>query len=72
MTASDAHWRDDLALIGGLSTINRELALYVMRLLDVDAERATELPATEEASLGQRMVELGHAIQARAARRGPR
>jgi len=43
-----------------------------MRLLDVDAERATELPATEEASLGQRMVELGHAIQARAARRGPR
>ncbi|WP_436495561.1 hypothetical protein [Actinokineospora sp. HUAS TT18] len=72
MTASDAHWRDDLTLVGGLSTINRELALYVMGLLDVDAKRAEEPPAAEEASLGHRMVELGHAIQARAARRQPR
>ncbi|WP_436501794.1 hypothetical protein [Actinokineospora sp. HUAS TT18] len=72
MTGPDAHWRDELTLVGGLSTINRELALYVMRLLDVDAERAPEPLVAEEAALGNRMVELGHAIHARAARRGPR
>ncbi|WP_436501647.1 hypothetical protein [Actinokineospora sp. HUAS TT18] len=71
MTEADAHWRGDLTLIGGLSTVNRDLALYVMRLLDVDAERAPEPPVAEEASLGHRMVRLGRAIQARAERRQP-
>ncbi|HVK23187.1 MAG TPA: hypothetical protein VM677_17665 [Actinokineospora sp.] len=70
-TTTDTHWRDDLTLIGALSTVNRQLALYVLRLLDVDAQRAPELPITDESTLGRRMIELGQAIHARAARRQP-
>jgi hypothetical protein len=68
MTSSSA-WREESKLIGELSTLNREVGLYVLHLLDVDAQRKPELPADQEHALGARLVTLGSAIQTRAAQR---
>jgi hypothetical protein len=66
---SSSAWRDESKLIGELSTVNREVGLYVLRLLDVDALRKPELPTDQEHALGARLVTLGSAIQARARQR---
>lgn len=64
-------WRNERALMNRLGNVNRDIGRYVLRLLDVEAGRAPALPPAEEHQLGSRLVELGTAVQARAARRGP-
>ena len=66
---SSSAWHDELNLMAELSTLNREVGLYILRLLDVDALRKPELPADQEHALGSQLVTLGSAIQARASQR---
>ncbi|MGQ0839860.1 hypothetical protein [Actinokineospora sp.] len=62
-------WRDELTLIGKLSTLNQDIGLYVVRTLDVDAGRVEPLSAAAECSLGRRLIQLGEALQERAQQR---
>jgi hypothetical protein len=62
-------WDDDKLLISAISTVNPKLGYYALRLVDVDADKATELPVEDEATLGAAVIELGTDIQRRAAAR---
>lgn len=67
MTAPD--WHDELVLVAELASVNNQIARFVLRLLDADAGRREQLAAGDEYSLGGRLVDLGHALQNRAAYR---
>lgn len=62
-------WRDDRALMNRLGNVNRDVGMYVLRLLDAEAGRRLAMPSEEERHLGTRLVELGRALQGRAMRR---
>ena len=62
-------WDDDKILISTISMTNPKLGRYALRLIDIDAGRAEELPVPEQAQLGVDVVNLGEAIQRRAERR---
>jgi hypothetical protein len=52
-----------------LSSVNNQIARFVLRLLDVDAGRAEQVSVADEGKLGVRLVDLGHALQDRAVHR---
>ncbi|MGQ0842255.1 Scr1 family TA system antitoxin-like transcriptional regulator [Actinokineospora sp.] len=65
----DEGWRAELVLTGRLSSLNGEIAGYVLRSLDADAGRAAPTSVEDEQALGQRLVEIGHAVIERARNR---
>lgn len=67
MTAPD--WHDELVLMAELSSVNRQIARFVLRLLDEDAGRREQVSVAEEGGLGVRLVDLGYALQDRAVHR---
>jgi hypothetical protein len=69
VTALD--WHDELELMAELSSVNNQIARFVLRLLDVDAGRAQHLSVADQGRLGIRLVELGRAIQDHALHRAP-
>lgn len=71
MTIPDgsAEWRHELVLVGNLSRLNRQVATYITRSLDSDAGRVEPTPPGDEHALGERLVQLGEALQARATHR---
>jgi hypothetical protein len=64
VTAPD--WHDELELMAELSSVNNQIARFVLRLLDADAGRREQVSVTDEGRLGVRLVSLGHALQDRA------
>ncbi|HEU5469233.1 MAG TPA: hypothetical protein VFV67_01160 [Actinophytocola sp.] len=70
MTAPD--WHDELVLMAELSSVNNQIARYVLRLLDADAGRREPVSTLDEGMLGSRLVDLGHALQDHAAERAAR
>ncbi|HET9139944.1 hypothetical protein [Actinophytocola sp.] len=72
MTASSSDWHDELVLMAELSSVNNQIARFVLRLLDADAGRKEQVSVVDEGRLGVRLVDLGHALQDRAAARATR
>jgi hypothetical protein len=66
-TAPD--WHDELVLVAELASVNNQIARFVLRLLDADAGRREQVAAGDEYHLGGRLVDLGRALQDRAAYR---
>lgn len=60
------NWHDELVLMGELSSVNNQIARFVLRLLDADAGLAEQVSVTDEGNLGVRLVDLGYALQHRA------
>ena len=54
-----------------LSSVNNQIARFVLRLLDADAGRREQVSVADEAHLAGRLVDLGHALQDRVRRRIP-
>lgn len=67
VTAPD--WHDELVLVAELSSVNNQIARYVLRLLDADAGRRDQVGVADECALGGRLVDLGYALQNRAVHR---
>lgn len=67
VTAPD--WHDELVLVAELASVNNQIARFVLRLLDADAGRREQVAAGDEDNLGGRLVDLGQALQDRAAYR---
>jgi hypothetical protein len=67
VTAPD--WHDELVLVAELSSVNNQIARYVLRLLDADAGRREQVAVADECALGGRLVDLGYALQNRAVHR---
>lgn len=65
----DEAWREDSQLMAALAQLNDQLGRHVLRYFDADAWQAELISPDEEHQLGMRLVELGNALQARAARR---
>lgn len=70
MRVSGSDWHDELVLMAELSSVNNQIARFVLRLLDEDAGRREQMSAADEGKLGVRLVDLGYALQNRAVRRG--
>lgn len=49
-----------------LSSVNNQIARFVLRLLDADAGRTNQVSVADEGNLGVRLVDLGYALQDRA------
>jgi hypothetical protein len=60
------NWHDELVLMAELSSVNNQIARFVLRLLDADAGRAEQVSMADEGILGVRLVDLGYALQHRA------
>lgn len=63
------NWDEDKLLISAISKANPRLGYYALRLVDVDAGQAAELPVVEEAELGTTVETIGQSIRKRAAER---
>jgi hypothetical protein len=61
-----ADWHDELVLMSELSSVNNQIARFVLRLLDVDAGRAEPVSTTDEGRLGTRLIGIGRVLQDRA------
>lgn len=70
MTAPE--WHDELVLMADLTSVNNQIARFVLRLLDADAGRREQVSAADEDNLGVRLVNLGYALQNRATHRAAR
>ncbi|MFL6119699.1 hypothetical protein [Actinophytocola sp.] len=67
MAAED--WHDELVLVAELSSVNNQIARFVLRMLDTDAHRKEQMAVADECRLGGRLVNLGYALQDRAVHR---
>src|ERR1700716_3057223 len=56
------NWHDELVLMTELSSVNNQIARFVLRLLDVDAGQAEQVSVADEGKLGVRLVDLGYAL----------
>jgi hypothetical protein len=65
-------WDQDKLLISAISKANPRLGYYALRLVDVDAGSAEELPVAEEAELGRTVESIGRQVWERAAGRSRR
>jgi hypothetical protein len=66
VTVTAQNWHDELVLMTELSSVNNQIARFVLRLLDADAGQAEHVSVTDEGNLGLRLVDLGYALQHRA------
>jgi hypothetical protein len=62
-------WHDELVLVAELSSLNNQIARFVLRMLDTDARRGEQIAVADECRLGGRLVNLGYALQDRAVHR---
>ena len=62
-------WHDELVLVAELSSVNNQIARFVLRMLDTDARRREQIAVADECRLGGRLVNLGYALQDRAVHR---
>jgi hypothetical protein len=62
-------WHDELVLVAELSSVNNQIARFVLRMLDTDARRREQIGVADECRLGGRLVNLGYALQDRAVHR---
>jgi hypothetical protein len=62
-------WHDELVLVAELSSVNNQIARFVLRMLDTDAHRREQMAVADECRLGGRLVNLGYALQDRAVHR---
>lgn len=62
-------WHDELVLVAELSSVNNQIARFVLRMLDTDAQRREQMAVADECRLGGRLVNLGYALQDRAVHR---
>jgi hypothetical protein len=62
-------WHDELVLVAELSSVNNQIARFVLRMLDTDALRREQIGVADECRLGGRLVNLGYALQDRAVHR---
>jgi hypothetical protein len=62
-------WHDELVLVAELSSVNNQIARFVLRILDTDAHRREQIAVADECRLGGRLVNLGYALQDRAVHR---
>jgi hypothetical protein len=62
-------WHDELVLVAEMSSINNQIARFVLRMLDTDAHRGEQIAVADECRLGGRLVNLGYALQDRAVHR---
>lgn len=62
-------WHDELVLVAELSSVNNQIARFVLRMLDTDALRKEQIGVADECRLGGRLVNLGYALQDRAVHR---
>lgn len=62
-------WHDELVLVAELSSVNNQIARFVLRMLDTDARRREGIAVADECRLGGRLVNLGYALQDRAVHR---
>jgi len=62
-------WHDELVLVAEMSSINNQIARFVLRMLDTDAQRREQIAVADECRLGGRLVNLGYALQDRAVHR---
>jgi len=69
---SASEWHEELVLMAELSSVNNQIARFVLRLLDADAGRKEQVSVVDEGRLGMRLVDLGQALQDRAAQRATR
>jgi hypothetical protein len=64
-----SNWDEDKLLISAISKTSPRLGYYALRLVDVDAVEAEELPVSDEAELGATVESIGQIIHGRAAER---
>lgn len=69
LVPGDDAYHDDKQLIADLASLNGNVGRFVLRYLDTDAGRAVSTSPADEMALGECMVRLGEAVQARAERR---
>jgi hypothetical protein len=62
-------WHDELVLVAEMSSVNNQIARFVLRMLDSDARRNEQIAVADECRLGGRLVNLGYALQDRAVHR---
>jgi hypothetical protein len=62
-------WHEELVLVAELSSVNNQIARFVLGMLDTDAQRREQIPVADECRLGGRLVNLGYALQDRAVHR---
>ena len=62
-------WHDELVLVAEMSSVNNQIARFVLRILDTDAHRREQIAVADECRLGGRLVNLGYALQDRAVHR---
>ncbi|WP_133905088.1 hypothetical protein [Actinophytocola oryzae] len=62
-------WHDELVLVAEMSSVNNQIARFVLRMLDTDAQRNEGIGVADECRLGGRLVNLGYALQDRAVHR---
>ncbi len=67
--AAAEDWHDELVLVAELSSVNNQIARFVLRMLDEDAQRREQIAVADECRLGGRLVNLGYALQDRAVHR---
>jgi hypothetical protein len=65
----DDSWQADKALMASLTPLISLLSIYVMRYLDADAGQGEPISVADERTLGEKVLALGTALQARADRR---
>lgn len=68
-TVAADEWHDELVLVAELSSVNNQIARFVLRMLDTDAHRREQIAVADECRLGGRLVNLGYALQDRAVHR---
>lgn len=69
LVPGDDAYHDDKQLIADLASLNGQVGRFVLRYLDADAGRTVPTSPADEIALGECMVRLGEAVQARAERR---
>lgn len=65
LVRGDGAYHDDKQLIAGLTAANGQISCYVLRHLDADAGRAVPTEPDDEVALGDHIIRLGRAVQAR-------
>lgn len=59
----DDAWHDTLVLISALTSMNRQIAVFVLRVMDADAGRKDPPAPAVGYALGARLIKLGNTLQ---------